>query len=242
MKQGEFYKGKVWAEEKSRFYTTLTQYKEKNKRVLEIGCGAGGGTLYLKSILEPKEIIGVDISKTAVEKAQKKGINAHTINVSEEKLPFKNETFDLVVTFEVIEHVFDTGAFIEEINRVLKPGGTLFISTPNLAWWANKVLLAFGYQPANTEVDLEHATIGKPKMFPQGTPAGHIHVFTKKSMKEFLKLHTITVNRTLAIPYEHIYTSSFAKNSILYVFYVLDKIFSPLFGEAFTVYVGKKRL
>ncbi len=241
MKQGEFYKGKVWAEEKSRFYTTLTQYKEKNKKILEIGCGAGGGTLYLKSLLEPKEIIGVDISKTAVEKTQKKGIVAHTINVSEERLPFKDEVFDLVVSFEVIEHVFDTGSFIEEIKRVLKPGGTLFISTPNLAWWANKLLLTFGYQPANTEVDLEHATIGKPKMFPQGTPAGHIHVFTKKSMKEFLKIHDIYVHKTIAISYEHIYTSSFAKNSILRIFYACDKILSPFFGEAFTVYIGKKR-
>ena len=177
---------------------------------------------FVKEILAPKELYGVDISEDAIEKAKKKGIKAFTINVGEEKLPFKDNFFDVVITFEVIEHVFDTGAFIKEIKRVMKQDGTLFLSTPNLAWWFNKVLLFLGYQPANTEVDLEHSTIGKPKLLQSGIPAGHIHVFTTRSMQEFLHLHHLNVKKRIPIRYEHIYTSSIAKNILLRCFYLCD--------------------
>lgn len=241
MKQKEFYKGKVWAEEKSRFYETLRTYEQKGKRVLEIGCGAGAGTRFLKELLEPTELYGVDISEDAIAKAKKKGLTAYTINVGDEKLPFKNNFFDLIITFEVVEHVFDTGAFIEEIRRVLKPEGTLYISTPNLAWWMNKALLFFGYQPANTEVDLEHSTLGKPKLFPSGISAGHIHVFTKKSMNEFLSIHTFSVDKTIPIRYENRYTKSVAKNIFLRLFYGCDWLFSSVGGSAFTVFIARKK-
>jgi ubiquinone/menaquinone biosynthesis C-methylase UbiE len=52
-------------------------------------------------------------------------------NASGEALPFETSSFDVIVSFETIEHVPDDNTFLSEIKRVLKPGGTLFLSTPN---------------------------------------------------------------------------------------------------------------
>lgn len=61
--------------------------------------------------------------------------------------PMPDNTYDIVIAGEVVEHLFDTDKFAIEIYRILKPGGTLIISTPNLSSWYNRLRLLRGKAP-----------------------------------------------------------------------------------------------
>ena len=78
---------------------------------------------------------------------------------------------------EVIEHLVDPDSVLEEVRRVLRPGGTLLLSTPNLAAWYNRGLLALGVQPVFTEVSLR-GVFGRPG----SQVAGHLRVFTRRAL------------------------------------------------------------
>ncbi|MEJ8669191.1 class I SAM-dependent methyltransferase [Streptomyces sp. MS1.AVA.1] len=69
-------------------------------------------------------------------------------------LPFRTGSADAVLFSEVIEHLVDPDAALDEIRRVLRPGGHLMLSTPNLAAWYNRALLLAGVQPVFSEVSL----------------------------------------------------------------------------------------
>lgn len=103
----------------------------KVTRVLDIGCGNG---LTLDNI-NAKEKYGIDINPKNVEKCKQKGI--HAIEQSaEEKFPFKNNYFDVVISEELIEHLFFPEKFLREIKRILKPHGIFVGSMPNhFNWW-----------------------------------------------------------------------------------------------------------
>lgn len=102
----------------------------QGKRVLDIACGEGYGSAALVAS-GAASVIGVDISPETVAHAKAKyGINA--IVGSAEAIPIETGSVDLVVSFETIEHVPKPAKFVEEARRVLAPGGTLIISTPNV--------------------------------------------------------------------------------------------------------------
>lgn len=101
------------------------------KRVLDVGCGNG---LTLDNI-NAKEKYGIDINPKNVEICKQKGV--HAIEQSaEEKFPFKDDYFDVVISEELIEHLFFPKKFLNEIKRVLKPNGAFIGSMPNhFNWW-----------------------------------------------------------------------------------------------------------
>jgi len=102
----------------------------KNKKILEIGCGDGGVIQFLK---KDNWVIGVDISKNGVEfLKQEHNMKSFQADISYEKLPFKDESFDVVIILETIEHLKCPHHAIEEIQRVLKKEkGLVIISIPN---------------------------------------------------------------------------------------------------------------
>lgn len=92
-------------------------------RVLDVGCGSKP---YENIFYMASEYIGVDTRKSG-----HNHINEEIdIYYDGKTLPFKNNEFDSVVTFEVLEHVFNPNEFIEEISRVLKNGGFLLLTVP----------------------------------------------------------------------------------------------------------------
>ncbi|MFM0029584.1 glycosyltransferase [Paraburkholderia madseniana] len=100
--------------------------------VLDVACGEGYGSAILARM--GKSVTGVDISSDAV--AHASGQYAHVQNLSflhgsASELPLPDASFDAVVSFETIEHLFEQEEMLSEIHRVLKPGGFLILSSPN---------------------------------------------------------------------------------------------------------------
>ena len=104
----------------------------KDKRVLDIACGSGYGAAMLVES-GAKEVVGGDIDDEVIRAAKDryKNSNLNFEKVNAEELFFNDEYFDVVVSFETIEHIKDYKKYLSEIKRVLRPGGLLIISTPN---------------------------------------------------------------------------------------------------------------
>jgi SAM-dependent methyltransferase len=121
--QGEL----VLAEHLARY--RLAAQLAPGRRVLDAACGEGYG-LALMAAAGPKTATGVDVDAATVEHVrQRHGVDARQADVRE--LPFEDDAFDLVVSFETIEHVPEPERALDELARVLAPGGLLLISTPN---------------------------------------------------------------------------------------------------------------
>jgi 2-polyprenyl-3-methyl-5-hydroxy-6-metoxy-1,4-benzoquinol methylase len=147
----------------------------KNKNVLDIGCYDGFITEKIRKY--GNKITGLEVSKQGV-----KWCKARKIKVIEQdlesKFPFKDNTFDTVFGGEIIEHIFDTDSLLQEIKRVLKPNGSLVLTTPNIAALTRRLKLLLGLNPL-MDIGL---------ISPQGEKsAGHIRYFTKNSLNQLLK-------------------------------------------------------
>jgi 2-polyprenyl-3-methyl-5-hydroxy-6-metoxy-1,4-benzoquinol methylase len=99
------------------------------RNVLDAACGEGYGSAMLAAA-DAASVVGIDIDAATVAHAREThGIDAREGDVS--RLPFDDGTFDLVVSFETIEHVAGPEQALDEFRRVLSPGGMLVVSTPN---------------------------------------------------------------------------------------------------------------
>lgn len=104
----------------------------EGKIVLDVACGEGYGS-YLLKMWGAKQIEAVDIDSEAIEKASimfsNENINYMCQNA--EKLPYADNSFDLIVSLETIEHLDNPDKFLLELRRVIKPDGTIILSCPN---------------------------------------------------------------------------------------------------------------
>lgn len=106
----------------------------RGKKVLDYGCGTGYGTSLIGEYCT--QITGIDISLEAVSYAEShfSSANLNYLQIKPAEiapLPFPDGSFDVVLSFQVIEHVQDTSAYLREIDRVLAPGGRVVIATPD---------------------------------------------------------------------------------------------------------------
>jgi ubiquinone/menaquinone biosynthesis C-methylase UbiE len=125
-----YHKGKIiYGEHITRYVSA--QELVKDKVVLDIASGSGYGTNLLAQTA--KHVYGVDVSEISVEYAKQNygAKNIEFLAGDGEKIPLKDNSVDIVTTFETIEHIPDYRQFMNEVSRILKDDGLLVISTPN---------------------------------------------------------------------------------------------------------------
>ncbi|WP_006245678.1 class I SAM-dependent methyltransferase [Mycolicibacterium tusciae] len=117
-----------WFRRHEVVYERLAQ-RCAGRDVLEAGCGEGYGADLIADVAH--RVIGLDYDETAVAhvRARYPRVHMHHGNLAE--LPLGDGEVDVVVNFQVIEHLWDQGQFVAECLRVLRPGGVLLMSTPN---------------------------------------------------------------------------------------------------------------
>lgn len=129
------------AQKTFRYFPKNYDFKRiiEGKTVLDNCCGAGGKAVYL-SQLGAKKVIGVDIGEEFIVQARDFAKKTNTDNCEflvgdAHSLPFPDDTFDLVFSFDAFEHVSNPKRMLDEAFRVLKPGGKMFMSFTT--WYKN---------------------------------------------------------------------------------------------------------
>jgi SAM-dependent methyltransferase len=149
----------LWNEHVARY--AFAARLARAKRVLDAGCGSGYGSARLAEAA--REVAGIDLASEAVDYAR---AHYHSPNLSFAQascaaLPFRDASIDLVVGFEVIEHLAVWKEFLGEVRRVLAPGGQFIVSTPNQNYYGDSRRLAgpnpyheheFGYDEFHAEL------------------------------------------------------------------------------------------
>jgi ubiquinone/menaquinone biosynthesis C-methylase UbiE len=126
----EFHKGSIiYGEHIVRYDSAATVVKDLV--VLDIASGSGYGTQIIAK--NAKKVYGVDVSEESIAYAKEYfgAPNIEYLVGGGEQIPLEDNSVDVVVSFETIEHIKDYEQFMAEVNRVLKPDGLLVLSTPN---------------------------------------------------------------------------------------------------------------
>jgi SAM-dependent methyltransferase len=124
----------LWNEHLSRY--AFAARLAAGKRVLDAGCGTGYGCAALAGLAS--SVTGLDIAPEAIAHAREHSARPGVtfLEGSCSAMPLPDTAFDLVISFEVIEHLEDWHAFLLESRRVLAPGGVFLLSTPNRDYYA----------------------------------------------------------------------------------------------------------
>ncbi|MBI4097261.1 MAG: class I SAM-dependent methyltransferase [Candidatus Levybacteria bacterium] len=128
----------------------------KQGKALDVGCAYG---FMLQKFPDSFEKFGVDISEHAIAEAKKRLPNA-TLKVAsaENELPFPDSFFDIVICNDVIEHLENPRTALENIRKVLKKGGILYLNTPNFNW-LRKNIFAYADKKEHHISLLPHKTL-----------------------------------------------------------------------------------
>lgn len=101
--------------------------------ILEIGCGKGAMLNFLSR--QGHDVRGIDIDSEALDFCRGEHPELRVTRASGDAIPFEDAAFDVVVSFDLFEHIKDTDRHLAEVRRVLKPGGRYLLQTPNK--WTN---------------------------------------------------------------------------------------------------------
>lgn len=149
------------------------------KRVLDLGCWDGRDSEEL--LRHGNHVTGVEILDASAEKARQRGIEVVQFDLTTERWPLPLASYDVVIAAEIIEHVLDTDAFLENIRRHLRPDGQLIVTTPNVASLGRRLMLLLGRNPF-LEFSLDDEINGYPAV-------GHIRYFTRDNLHRLLEAH-----------------------------------------------------
>lgn len=153
-------------------------------RVLEVGCGTAALTAAFAN--RGAEVVATDVSLRWLALAQKRlsesaAESVELVACAAEELPFPDESFDVVAASDVIEHVEDPRRFVAEAARVLRPGGVLFLATPNR--------FSLGLEP--------HVRLWGVGYLPRPLAESYVRALRKTSYSHVRLLSAVTLARLL---------------------------------------------
>lgn len=140
--------------------------------VLDVGCAGG----YVSVLLQRSgyEVTGIELNEAMAAQARERGVRVLEHDL-EEPAPLADGAVDGVHACEIIEHLFDTEGFLVDMARVLRPGGVLVVSTPNLNSLANRWRVLVG-----SALPMWGAS-------PNDRHGGHIRVFNRATLEGLLR-------------------------------------------------------
>ena len=177
----------------------------KNKKILDMACGTGYGTNYLRQYGDIISAIGLDFDPLAVRYAQLKYAN-NVVSFAQGNACVKwtSEIFETIISFETIEHVPDPDAMLTNVTQMLAPNGTFLVSTPIRQ---NGSLLD---KPANQfhirEWNQEEFSTLLHKYFDEVEMFGQIFPLIDRFGFIPLRFNTVTAIMKLSGAYKHLYT------------------------------------
>jgi methionine biosynthesis protein MetW len=136
--------------------------------LLDVGCWDGSTTLDYARATGGARAFGIEVFVDPAAQAVQRGVSVATMDLERDRFPWADQTMDLVVCNQVFEHLKNVWLPMSEIARVLRVGGHLVFSVPNLASLHNRVLLAVGVQPTSIRTFGPHVrgfTLGQTTAF-----------------------------------------------------------------------------
>lgn len=191
-------------------FPIILDWVKQGSSVLDIGCGDG---VLGEKLIKQKHcrVFGIDLDKTGVKEAQRRGIKA-TVYDMDEILPFKNKQFDLVICSDVLQCSLKPDAVVSEALRVAK---LVIIYFPNFGFWFYRLQTLFGHFPALSLYGHTWWNTRQTRFF---------------SLSDFMSLPAMTgvsINRLVCIDWKNRQAS------------LLAKIWPNLFGRACILMVEK---
>jgi len=164
---------------------------------LDLGCDDGEWTSQVALASKAKNIHGIELiaERAAIAKSRSIEVSVADLGV---RFPMGDGAYDLVHSNQVIEHVADVDLFTSEIFRVLKPGGTVVVSTENGSSWHNVFASILGWQTFSlTNMSSMSAGIGNPLALLRNEPIQfktwtHKVIFNYRGLVEFFQVHGFT--------------------------------------------------
>jgi ubiquinone/menaquinone biosynthesis C-methylase UbiE len=229
----------------------LTKYSlNKSGTMLDVGCGEGRHIFGIMQNYPEMKCIGLDMDDDSLVKAEEgyeffesiSNAGAEFLKGSAYSLPFQNNSLDLIVCSEVLEHLHHYNDAVKEIHRVLKPGGKFYASVP--ASWPEKICWALSK-------DYQNQPGGHLRIFNQSKLVSEISEvgFTFLSSDRFHSIHAPywwircffwnTQDSNIIVKlYKKILERHILKKPFLLDF--IDKILNPFMGKSFSMYFEKK--
>lgn len=140
----------------------------------------------------------LELSENAVAAGRRLGFhNVRVLPIPDDgQLPIAPDSYDIVHCSHVIEHLVNPDVVFEEAMRILRPGGYLFIGTPNIAGWLGRFLVACGWQGYGQEISTRFAVAGKGPLarmvYGEGGIGFHLRVFSAVGLRDMMRLHGFT--------------------------------------------------
>ncbi len=141
------------------------------RRVLDLGCRYGALT---RAYVEGNDVVGVDVDRDALAEAAKLGVETHWAD-ADAPLLYEDESFDVVVAGELLEHIRDPQRLVSEATRVLRPGGTFVGSVPNAFRLKNRLRFLAGRKPEDDPTHLHMFSPADVEALLAGLEDRHVH-------------------------------------------------------------------
>lgn len=180
---------------------------QSEKSILDLGCDDGEWTLKVAEAFGAKQVHGIEIVKERAQIAMNRGLKVHEADLNIRFSDIADHSMDLVHANMVIEHIEKLDPFMNEIMRVLKPGGFAILSTENGSSWHNIIASIMGWQIFSSTNITTKANVGNPMAIyryePMTSPPSMMHktIFYYLGFIEFFKAQGFLVKKVMGSGY-----------------------------------------